>query len=53
MVDIRTPDERECLSCGRSEVWDDEAGAWRVDDDVGDVFCVHDWNVTGQFTPFE
>lgn len=52
MVEIRTPDERECLQCGRREVWDAERGRWNVAAaHVGDVYCVHDWDVTGQFTP--
>ncbi|MEE6210541.1 HEWD family protein [Salarchaeum sp. III] len=52
MVELRTPDERSCLRCGRREVWDEDAGAWQVGgDEVGDVYCIHDWDVTGEFTP--
>lgn len=54
MVDIRAPKERTCTECGRSERWDEDAGNWRVaDDEVGNVYCVHDWDVTGTFTPIE
>jgi len=49
MAEIRAPRERACTRCGRSERWDDEVGAWRVDADVGDVYCVHAWDVTGTF----
>jgi hypothetical protein len=49
---IRRPRSRSCVDCGRTEVWDEESGAWRVaDDGVGEVFCIHDWDITGQFTP--
>lgn len=52
MVVIRAPEERTCTECGRREVWDDEDEAWRVDGDaVGNVYCVHAWDVTGSFTP--
>ncbi len=53
MVEIRAPEERTCTACGRSEYWDEDAENWRVDDEVGDVYCVHDWDVTGSFTPVE
>lgn len=49
---IRVPDERKCLECGRSEVWDEEAENWVVEGDaVGNVYCIHDWDITGEFTP--
>jgi hypothetical protein len=50
-VEIRTPDERTCLQCDRHETWDDAVTTWRVGDTAGEPFCVHDWNVTGSFTP--
>jgi len=55
---LRTPDERSCELCGRTEVWDDEAGTWRVaaDEDgdplVGSLYCIHEWDVNGSFAPF-
>lgn len=53
MAEIRAPEERTCTQCGRSERWDEETGNWQVDDEVGDVYCVHSWDVTGSFTPVE
>lgn len=51
---IRVPTERACLDCGREEVWNAETEYWAVDGDaVGDVHCIHDWDITGQFTPVE
>ena len=48
---IRAPAERTCTRCGRSEAWDDAAVCWRVDDDEGDVHCIHAWDITGTFSP--
>lgn len=53
MADIRTPENRTCTRCGREETWNDDATTWEVDDEVGDVYCVHDWDITGEFTPVE
>ncbi len=50
-VEIRAPDERTCLQCGRHETWDDDATAWRVSESEGERFCVHTWDVTGSFAP--
>lgn len=53
-VDIRRPSERTCVDCGRAEHWDEETENWVVaDDDVGNRFCIHDWDITGQFTPVD
>jgi hypothetical protein len=52
-VRIRRPDRRECERCGRIERWDEDADAWRVDDAVGDVYCIHEWDINGTFLPFE
>ncbi|MFB6094816.1 MAG: HEWD family protein [Halanaeroarchaeum sp.] len=52
-VQIRTPSRRTCLRCGREERYDEEARAWRVDAAVGDVYCIHSWDITGEFTPVE
>lgn len=52
MVEVRTPDRRECVRCGRTECWDGEAKTWQVDDDeVGSLYCIHAWDITGEFTP--
>ncbi|WP_323677156.1 HEWD family protein [Halorubellus sp. PRR65] len=58
MADLRKPDERECERCGRREVWDDDHDTWRVPDRedasaVGDVHCVHEWDIDGSFRPIE
>lgn len=51
---IRTPSERTCQDCGREEHWDEELENWRVtDDQIGDVHCIHSWDITGSFTPVE
>jgi hypothetical protein len=52
MVEVRTPDRRECVRCGRLERWDEELQTWQVaDDEVGDPYCIHTWDITGEFTP--
>lgn len=49
---IRQPRARTCVRCGREEQWDDAREAWQVDTDgVGEVYCIHDWDITGEFTP--
>lgn len=51
-VEIRAPHERTCQLCGRSEVWDQEAENWIVDGDaVGNLHCIHAWDITGKFSP--
>ncbi|MFB6136687.1 MAG: HEWD family protein [Halobacteriaceae archaeon] len=53
-AEIRTPSERECDLCGRKETWDAGEENWRVEDgEVGDVYCLHSWDITGRFTPVE
>jgi len=53
-VDIRTPERRECVRCGRIEKWDGERDNWVVaDDEVGNVRCIHTWDITGEFTPIQ
>ena len=54
---LRTPDERSCELCGRSEVWNETEGTWRVADDgdgplIGSRYCIHEWDINGSFTPF-
>jgi len=51
MVELRTPDERTCQNCGRNEVWDGAGENWVVDGDVGSVYCLHSWDITGEFSP--
>jgi hypothetical protein len=50
-VELRTPTRRECQQCGRVEIWDEDRGSWVVDGDAGDVYCIHGWDITGEFTP--
>ncbi|MFW5921744.1 MAG: HEWD family protein [Halodesulfurarchaeum sp.] len=50
-VEIRRPRTRRCLRCEREEVWDESIGTWRVEGEVGKIFCVHEWNITGGFNP--
>ncbi|WP_338738467.1 HEWD family protein [Haloplanus salilacus] len=57
-ITIRKPTERECEACGRREVWNDATGTWRVavaNDDrrVGNVYCIHEWDINGTFVPIE
>jgi hypothetical protein len=58
-VQIRKPTERVCEQCGRTELWDDEACVWRVARDdageraAGNVYCIHEWDINGNFVPFE
>ena len=56
MAELRKPEARECERCERREVWDDDHVTWRVggeDDAVGDVHCVHEWDIGGSFRPIE
>jgi len=55
---LRTPEERTCERCGREEYWDESERAWRIGEAdgervVGDVYCIHEWDITGEFTPIE
>ncbi|WP_135822481.1 HEWD family protein [Halostella litorea] len=55
---LRTPSRRKCERCGRSERWDEDAETWRirVEDGerlVGNPHCIHEWDITGSFTPIE
>jgi len=57
--DLQTPDRRECRRCGRTEHWDSEAETWTIPDDpdadgaVGRRHCIHEWDITGSFRPFD
>ncbi|WP_435094006.1 HEWD family protein [Halorubrum sp. N11] len=50
-VTITPPRERECELCGREERWDDDADGWRIDGEPGEVYCIHEWDINGTFTP--
>ena len=52
--EIRTPSERTCQDCGREEYWDETVENWRVrDEKLGNLHCIHSWDITGTFTPIE
>lgn len=53
---LQTPDDRTCERCGRQEFWDEDRDAWRIvtedgEPRVGDAYCIHEWDITGEFTP--
>ena len=56
---IRKPRSRTCELCGRQEQWDDDRGSWQISTDeggerqVGNPHCIHEWDITGAFTPIE
>ncbi|MFB6080610.1 MAG: HEWD family protein [Haloferacaceae archaeon] len=57
-VQFRTPSERTCERCGRKEEWDADAERWGVERQgdepvVGNVFCLHEWDINGSFLPIE
>ncbi|GAB7012687.1 HEWD family protein [Halolamina salina] len=47
---LRTPDRRVCERCGRVERYD--GGVWRADR-LGEVYCIHEWDIDGTFVPIE
>jgi len=51
--ELRKPTRRRCELCGREEVWDDATTVWRVDDEPGDLYCIHEWDINGSFLPYE
>jgi hypothetical protein len=53
---IRKPRSRTCELCGRQEAWDDDRGSWHIvaedgERKVGNPHCIHEWDITGAFTP--
>jgi hypothetical protein len=49
---LRTPTDRACENCGRRERWDADRESWRVEE-PGDVYCIHEWDINGEFVPFD
>ena len=47
---LRTPERRICERCGRLERHNEDIGGWRVER-VGDVHCIHEWDIDGTFVP--
>jgi hypothetical protein len=55
---LSPPTERECERCGRQDVWDERQREWTIatvdgERQVGDPYCIHEWDVTGAYNPFE
>jgi hypothetical protein len=55
---LRKPEKRVCERCGRHEEWDAAAETWAVAEEngtrtIGSVFCIHEWDINGAFSPFE
>jgi hypothetical protein len=55
---LRRPTDRTCELCGRTEQWDTDSDAWRVvredgDPQVGELYCIHEWDINGTFVPIE
>ncbi|MFC4549155.1 MULTISPECIES: HEWD family protein [Halorussus] len=51
MAELTPPEERQCLRCGRTDVWDDDATNWTIADDAGDPHCIHEWDINGTYVP--
>ena len=55
--ELRRPTDRSCERCGRREYWDVDAESWRIVDNgeplVGNIYCIHEWDINGRFAPFE
>ena len=52
-VTISPPQERACELCGREERWDPDATGWRIVDDPGNAYCIHEWDINGTYTPLD
>jgi hypothetical protein len=55
---LRRPTDRTCERCGRAETWDGSVSSWRITVEdgerrVGNVYCIHEWDINGRFSPFE
>lgn len=58
MTRLVPPTERTCEQCGRHDVWDDGTGTWRIATDdgekaAGDRFCLHEWDINGNYSPLQ
>ena len=54
---IRAPTKRVCEQCDRRERWDDEYETWAIERtdgtlSVGDPYCLHEWDINGNFSPY-
>lgn len=53
---LNPPTRRTCMDCGREDVWDEEAGEWRIrvadgERQTGEPFCLHEWDINGTHRP--
>jgi hypothetical protein len=58
MEGVTPPTRRRCERCGRVDRWDDDTETWvAVEADErdrhGEPHCVHEWNVTGSYSPVD
>lgn len=53
MAELEPPTERQCLRCGRRDVWSDSADNWTIDfeADEGSPHCIHEWDINGAYNP--
>jgi len=49
---LRTPERRVCERCGRTERYDEETSGWQVAE-KGDLYCIHEWDIDGDFVPVQ
>lgn len=53
-VTLRRPKQRTCERCGRVEQWNDRTESWEISDDAtGSIYCIHEWDINGQFVPYD
>ena len=55
MAELKPPTERQCLRCGRRDVWDEKSGNWAIksEGEAGKPFCIHEWDINGTYNPIE
>lgn len=51
MAELNAPERRECLRCGRREQWNETVHGWAISSEVGEPFCIHEWDVNGTHNP--
>lgn len=55
-VELNPPEERECVECGRRDVWDEAVDSWVIAVDggerqAGNPHCIHVWDINGRHDP--
>jgi hypothetical protein len=56
MSEATPPKRRACLRCDRAEHWSDEHRTWIARSKQtpdGTLYCVHEWETTGNYDPFQ